>query len=78
MSKNGVILINKLTSFLEQFILTRKGALRGPEWSKSSKFGHLLLVVHLSCKNNKQTTHKDAQNHFGQLAERSQTVAKSF
>jgi hypothetical protein len=38
----------------------------------------LLLAVHLSCKNSKQTTPKDDQNHFGQLAEKGQTVAKKF
>ena len=46
--------------FLETIVLMRKCALRGPEWSKSSKFGqHLLLAVRKPAKISKQITHKD-------------------
>jgi hypothetical protein len=56
----------------------RKGAPRGSEWSKSSRFGqHLLLAVCKPAKISKQTIHKDAQNHFGQLVEKGQNYGKN-
>jgi hypothetical protein len=36
------------------------------------------LTVHKPEKINKQTTHKDAQNHFGQLAEKGQNCGKKI
>jgi hypothetical protein len=51
----------------------------GPEWSKSSKFGqHLLLAVRKPAKVRKHTTHKDAQNRFGQLVEKGQNCGNFF
>jgi hypothetical protein len=60
-----------------EFVKEEEGAPGGPGWSKSSKFGqHLLLAVHKPAKISKQTTHKDAQNHFGQLVEKVKTARK--